>query len=232
MYKTQEENMNEIQIFNFQDNQVRTENKDGETWFVAKDVSDILGYSDANKMCSRLDDDESMTARLAGMNMVSILINESGLYSSILGSQKLEAKQFKKWITSEVLPSIRKTGSYQQLPQNFSEALLLASEQAKKIELDAPKVEFAEAVMGSDDTISMSEVAKVLNVGLGRNKIFKILRDNKILQHDNQPIQTYCDRGYFRVIESKYNTPNGDTNISLKTVVYQKGLDYIRKLVG
>ena len=105
-------------------------------------------------------------------------------------------------------------------------------QQTALIELQKPKVEFYEAVTGSSDTIDISSVAKVLNIkGFGRNNLFEFLRDKNILMQNNQPFQTFVDRGYFRVIESKYNKPDGSSHINLKTVVYQKGLDYIRKLL-
>lgn len=94
-----------------------------------------------------------------------------------------------------------------------------------------PKVEFYDDVTGSKDAIEMKEVAKVLNLGMGRNKIFEFLRDKKILDNNNQPYQTYVDKGYFRVIESKFTTPDGDVKINLKTVVMQKGLDFIRRQI-
>ena len=126
-----------------------------------------------------------------------------------------------------------------QIPQTLSQALLLASRQAETIEQQnqllleqKPKVEFYEAVTGSSDTIDIASVAKVLNIkGFGRNNLFEFLRDKNILMQNNQPFQTFVDRGYFRVIESKYNKPDGSSHINLKTVVYQKGLDYIRKLL-
>lgn len=126
-----------------------------------------------------------------------------------------------------------------QIPQTYSEALLLASKQAEQIEqqkeliaIQAPKVDFYEAVTGSSDTIDIGTVAKVLNIdGYGRTRLFAFLRDKGVLRANNEPYQTYCDRGYFRVIESKFSKPDGSTHVSLKTVVYQKGVDYIRKLV-
>jgi len=125
------------------------------------------------------------------------------------------------------------------IPQTYAEALQLAADQAKQIEQQqtiiaeqTPKVEFYNDVTGSTDTVSMSEVAKVLNIkGMGRNKLFQFLRDESVLQHNNEPYQCFVDRGYFRIVESKYSKPAGSTHISLKTVVYQKGLDYIRKLL-
>ena len=126
-----------------------------------------------------------------------------------------------------------------QIPQTYSEALMLAAKQAEQIEqqsaiteLQKPKVDFYEAVTGSKDTIDIGTVAKVLNVkGFGRNNLFEFLRDKGVLMSNNQPKQTYCDRGYFRVIESKFTKPDGSTHVNTKTVVYQKGLDYIRKLL-
>lgn len=108
------------------------------------------------------------------------------------------------------------------------------SEQKLLIEAkeNAPKVEFFEQVTGSKDTVDMAQAAKVLNMGIGRNKLFELLRDNKVLQQNNQPYQKYIDCGYFRVIESKFTKPTGDTSINLKTVVYQKGLNHIRKLIN
>jgi len=122
------------------------------------------------------------------------------------------------------------------LPQTFSEALMLAAKQAEQIEAqqklledNKPKVEFYEQVTGSKDAFDMVDVAKVCNLGVGRNKLFEFLRDISILRENNTPYQTYIDAGYFRVIESKYNKPDGSVNISLKTVVYQKGIDFIIK---
>ncbi|MFQ9922056.1 MAG: phage antirepressor KilAC domain-containing protein [Beduini sp.] len=95
-----------------------------------------------------------------------------------------------------------------------------------------PKVEFYDDVAGSKDAIEMAEAAKVLGIkGMGRNNLFQFLRDIGILQPNNQPYQTYVDRGYFRVIEQKYTKPNGETNINIKTLIYQKGLDFIRKKI-
>ena len=127
-----------------------------------------------------------------------------------------------------------------QLPQTFSEALQLAADQAKKIEEQGnklleqqPKVDFFNAVSDSKDAIEIGNVAKMLGIkGIGRNKLFEFLRDNKVLMNNNKPYQKYVDAGYFRVIEQKYDKPNGDTCINVKTLAYQKGIDYIRKLLN
>ena len=127
-----------------------------------------------------------------------------------------------------------------EIPQTYSEALRLASQQAEKIEgqqllisEQAPKVAFFDQVTGSNDCFDMADVAKVCNLGVGRNTLFLFLRESKILRENNTPYQQYIDNGYFRVIESKYSKPDGSINISLKTVVYQKGIDFIiKRFVG
>lgn len=125
-----------------------------------------------------------------------------------------------------------------KVPTTFAEALRLAAEQQEKIEqqqkvveLQRPKAEFYDDVVDSKDAIDMQAVAKTLNVGIERNKLFEFLRNQKVLMQNNIPYQSYVDLGWFRVIESKYNKPNGDVHINLKTVVLQKGLDGIRKLL-
>ena len=94
-----------------------------------------------------------------------------------------------------------------------------------------PKAQFYDQVAGSKDAIDMGSAAKVLNMGIGRNKLFELLRDEKVLMHNNQPYQKYVDNGYFRTIEQKFIKTDGTTSINIKTVVYQKGLDFIRKLI-
>ncbi len=105
--------MEQLKIFeNEEFGQVRTINIDGEPWFVGKDVAEALGYAQTSNMMKRIDEEDFISSKLDGMNMKSLLINESGLYSAIIGSKLGSAKRFKRWVTSEVLPAIRKTGSY------------------------------------------------------------------------------------------------------------------------
>ncbi len=132
--------MTNIIPFDFNSNEIRViQDESGEPWFVAKDVADILEYSQTDKMTKLLDDDEFQNRQIGGSgfnNKGTLLINESGLYSAVLRSKKPQAKKFKKWITSEVLPSIRKTGSYQvSVPQTFAQALHLAAELEEQKEL-------------------------------------------------------------------------------------------------
>lgn len=146
----------------------------------------------------------------------------------------LREKIINRWEELEM-----KEREYFQVPTTFAEALRLAAEQQEKIELQQkmlalqqPKVDFYNDVVDSKDAIDMQAVAKTLNMGIGRNKLFEFLRRQKVLMQNNIPYQSYVDLGWFRVIESKYNKPNGDVHINLKTVVLQKGLDGIRRLLN
>ena len=121
--------MNQLQNFKFSGQDVRIITINDEPWFVAKDVADVLGYDQTSNMLKRIDDEDFISSKLEGMNMKSTLINESGLYTAILGSKKPEAKQFKRWVTSEVLPTIRKHGAYMtqpQVPTTQRELIMLA----------------------------------------------------------------------------------------------------------
>ena len=229
--------MNLPQIFKFDNQQIRTITKDGEPWFVAVDVCDSLLMNVTQ--IRRLEDDEKglHSIQTLGGNQNLAIVNESGLYSLIMSSRKPEAKRFKKWVTSEVIPAIRKTGSYvAQSPEiQIAHAMLLAGQmiegQKALIAEMSPKADFFDAVTDSTNAVDIGVVAKVLNMGIGRNLLFQLLRELKVIQTTNLPYQKYIDLGYFRVIESKYQKPDGSTHVSFKTVVYQKGIDAIRKMV-
>lgn len=224
---------------------------DGEYWFVAKDVSVALGYSETNAMTRRLDSEDVMSDKLTGMNMKSILINESGLYSAIMGSNLPNAKKFKRWVTSEVLPSIRKTGNYisdkERLQlQLFSDdkmqvanahKMLIEMEKAPliaKIEEQVPKVAFANAIGNSETLIYISELGKILKqngVDIGEKRLFEWLRDNGYLikrqgQARNLPTQRSIELGIFKLIEKPYVKPSGERVISRTAMVTPKGQEY------
>ena len=131
------------------------------------------------------------------------------------------------------LPNINTDLEMMVLDAKVSEWKTRKIEQLQKQLADAqPKIAFHDAVTGSADTIDIGEAAKVLAIpGLGRNKLFDVLRNNGILMLNNQPYQKYVDAGYFRTIESSYTTPDGSTHVNIKTVVYQRGLNFIRKVV-
>lgn len=227
--------MNELQIFNNEEfGEVRTIEIDGEPWFIASDICKALDISNTTVAMDRLDEDEKSKFNLGLSGGDINCVNEYGLYALVLASRKGSAKRFKRWITHDVIPQIRKTGGY-NLPQTYAEALRALAdkaEQAERLKIEnnemKPKAEFFDAVADSRDAILLAEAAKVLDLGIGRNKLFEFLRKEKILQRDNQPYQKYVDLGYFRVIEQKY-TVGDEVRINIKTLVYQKGLDFIRK---
>lgn len=248
---------NEIQLFRNDDfGESRTVMIDGEPWFVGKDVAVTLGYSNTRDALSRHVDHEDKTSVVisdAGSNYKrkTIFINESGVYSLILSSKMPNAKQFKHWVTSEILPTLRKTGGYTVNGSAFLIGRFFpnASEQQQmllqitfdqleslncKIESDKPKVAFADHVLSSDSLIDMNTMAKLAKrnrIKIGPNGLFEWLRDHGILMKNNVPYQQYMERGYFEVRESCF-TVNGETRLYHKTLVTGKGqLFIIKKLL-
>ena len=245
--------MNNLQIFQKENlGKIRIITNNNEIWFIAKDIANILGYYDTTAMTKRLDNDEkkSYTDNLSGQRREIIILNESGLYNAIIGSKKPEAKFFKKWITSEVLPTIRKTGGYVQenraidfvnnwlptIDDISKNAIAGVLEQNRKLLIEnkemQPKALFYDTVTQSETWLDFAEVSKIINKkGFGRNKLMKFLRQNDILRFNNTPYQTYVDRGYFKIVES-YFVKNNEVCIGIKTVISQKGVDYILKKLG
>lgn len=238
--------MNEIEIFkNEEFGEVRTMVISGTPWFVAKDVSDILGYAQTSNMMKRIDEEDSMSSKMDGMNMKSSFINESGLYAAIIGSKLDSAKKFKHWVTSDVLPSIRKHGAYMteqtieraltspdfliQLATQLKEEQTARKLAEQKIEEQKPLVTFANKVSDSSNLIDMGKMAKLLkdeHIKIGRNRLFEWLRRKEILMKNNVPYQRYIDGGYFEVKESVYETAYGSkTNVT--TFVTGKGQIYL-----
>lgn len=236
--------MNDIQIFNNSEfGDIRSLEIDGKPYFVANDVAKALGYVETAKAirthCKGVSE---MDIPTNGGIQVMKIIPEGDIYRLIIRSSLPSAEKFEHWVFDEVIPNIRKTGGY-NLPQTYPEALRALADQAEKAEKlliqnnelqlanreMKPKAEFFDAVAGSKKAMSMEEVAKVLSYpGVGRNKLFEILRNQNILQKDNIPYQKYIDSGYFRVIEQKYNVGD-EVRINIKTLVFQKGVDFIRK---
>lgn len=244
--------MSELQIFeNAEFGKVRTLTIDNEPYFVGKDVAEVLGYAKArNAIAAHVDEEDKKDApiqgTLGGMQEMTV-INESGLYSLILGSKLPSAKRFKRWVTSEVLPSIRKTGQYTipdnvkyLIPKTFSQALQLAANLQAKIEADADKVAYAEAVTKGDDDKSIGDIAKVIeqeyHVKLGRNRFFEILRNDGLLIKDgksrNIPTQRAIEAGWFRIAGRTINKPNGDTMETYTVYVTGKGRVYLAGKYG
>lgn len=233
--------MNELQIFNNEEfGSVRTITKDNEPMFCLADVCKALDITHVTDVKRRLKQDGVGTSEVIdslGRKQTATFINESNLYKVIFQSRKPSAEKFTDWVTSEVLPSIRKYGTY-CLPRTYKEALaqlLIEVDKNEKLELEnkemKPKAEFFDAVADSKTAISMNEVAKVLNIkGYGRNNLFEFLRNSKVLDRWNVPYQRYVDNGWFRVIEQHYQK-NGEPIVTTKTLVYQKGVDGIRKMI-
>lgn len=198
----------------------------------------------------RIDEEDSISSKMDGMNMKSLFINESGLYSAIIGSKLESAKRFKHWVTSEVLPSIRKHGTYMtneviertltdpdyliQLATALKEERQARKLAEEKIEKQKPLVDFANQVSDTTDLIDMKTMAKLLkdnNINIGRNRLFEFLRMKKILMKDNQPYQQYIDAGYFKVNEYTYTDSFGQTKTNRQTFITGKGQLYITKKV-
>ena len=236
--------MNNVEIFdNTEFGEIRTIVSNGQPMFCLADVCKALELTNSRVVADRLDEDERRKLDLPRQGE-TWFVTESGLYAVILRSDKPNAKKFRKWVTSEVLPSIRKHGMYAvddlianpELAIKAFTALKEEREKNKALQADnermKPKEEFFDTVTDSKDAIDMGQVAKVLNYPkIGRNKLFEILRENGILQQNNQPYQTYIDRGYFRVVEQKFEPTPGEIRINIKTLVFQKGIDYIRKIL-
>ena len=234
-----------IQVFeNKEFGKVRTVVINGEPWFVGKDVAVALGYKDtADALKKHIDNDDKLTRQIAdsGQNRTMYIINESGIYSLIFSSKLPQAKSFKHWVTSEVLPAIRKTGSYNlpsyQIADPIERAKKWIEEEQARQELQQqnqlmkPKADFYDTVVSTESLLSIGDTAKLINKkGVGRNNLYKILKARKILMTDNIPYQQYIERGYFKVVESYYMA--GDNKVITKTTyVKQKGVDYIRKLL-
>ena len=227
---------------------------DNDPWFVGKDVAEVLGYSNASKAVIKHVDDEDKGVNemdTPGGKQNIIIINESGLYSLILKSKLPEAKQFKRWVTSEVLPSIRKDGGYIATNSDMSDeeimakALMVAQktierknlelqEHKRIIEEQKPKVVFADSVSNSNDLILVRDLAKIISqngVAIGEKKLYAWLRDNGYLIKQkgssyNTPKQQYIKDGLFKVVERVIVNPIGENKISLTTKITPKGQQY------
>ena len=241
--------MNKIMIFeNEEFGKVRSTVINGEPWFVGKDIAKILGYRDTSDALKKHVDAEDKLSRYfadSGQNRLMYVINESGFYSLVLSSKLPTAKKVKRWVTSEVLPTIRKTGGYVDDPDKFADYYLPFADEAtkqmfkiqheyirqlhSKINKDKPKVDFADQVADTANVIDMGEMAKLANdrgIRIGRNRLFSWLRVMGILMMNNIPYQEYMDRGYFKVKESLYYR-DGESKTRRTTYVTGKGQRYI-----
>ena len=249
--------MNEIKIFdNPEFGKVRTMEINGEPYFVGKDVAIILGYAKPeNALTTHVDGDDTLKQGVTdnlGRAQNTTLINESGLYSLILSSKLPKAKEFKRWVTSEVLPSIRKHGAYAvdellndpEFAIKTFTALKEERERSKRlseqIEADKPKVIFADSVSAAKSSILIGDLAKILKqngVNIGQNRLFEWLRQNGYLIKDgtskNMPTQRAADMKLFEVKVRTVNNPDGSIRETKTTVVTGKGQVYfVNKFLG
>lgn len=246
----------EIQRFDFKGAALRIlTDEAGEPWFVAKDVCDILGHSNVSMALDRLDDDERSKFNLGRQGETNI-VNEAGLYSLVLGSRKPEAHEFKRWVTHEVLPSIRKHGAYMTestLEKAVTEpdflirlATQIKQERAEKekaqaqVERMRPKALFADAVETSKTSILVGDLAKVLKgngVDIGGTRLFAWLRDNGWLMKTgssrNMPTQKSMELGLFEIKETTVVHSDGHTTINKTPKVTGKGQTFfVNKFLG
>ena len=239
---------NEIQKFeNFLFGQLRGMNIDGEAWLMATDVARRLGYTNPQKAIRDHVDEEDKTLNesFTVNGTIPVLINESGLYSLILQSKLPRAREFKRWVTSEVLPQIRKTGGYIPLSEDDDEKTILAKavrilnrtleQKDELIEAQRPKVEFAEAVTTGDGCILISELAKLLTRNgypTGRTRLFRWMRNNGyIFKRSTEPIQKWVEEGIFATSVTMIKTHHGSEE-RVTTKVTGKGQEYFLRKLG
>lgn len=242
--------MNELQIFNNEEfGEVRTSVVNNEPVFCLSDICKALEMSNPTMVAQRLDEDERTKLDLGRAGETNF-ITESGLYAVILRSDKPNAKKFRKWVTSEVLPSIRKNGGYIAGQENLSDEELLSkalmvaqnkiaerdriiSEKQDRIEQMRPKEIFADAVSSSKTSILIGDLAKLIcqnGFQIGQKRLFDWLRDNGyLMKHGasrNMPVQRYVEQGLFEIKESNVQNPDGSVRITRTTKVTGKGQVY------
>lgn len=238
--------MNNLELFKFEGNQVRTVNNNGEVWFVATDVAKTLEIKNTTQAMNRLDEDERSMFNIGRQGEANI-ISEAGLYSFIGTSRKSEAKKFMRWVNHEVLPSIRKNGAYltdqkaydiTHDKDSLADLLLQAGEQLKQKDLQImemkPKALFADSVATSHTTILVGDLAKILKqngIEMGQKRLFNWLRDNKYLisrkgADYNSPTQKSMELGLFEIKESTHINGDGVTVTTKTPKVTGKGQQY------
>jgi anti-repressor protein len=252
---------NGLSVFNFEGKSVRVVEHRGEPWWVAKDVCDVLGVTNPTEALRRLDDDEKFALSYtegknlgfshatAGVN----IINESALYALIMRGKKTEARRFRKWVTSSVLPSIRRHGGY-LTDEKIEEALTdpdtiirlaqtLKAEREKRLALEAkagedrPRVLFAQSVEASDCSILIGDLAKLIRqngVRVGPKRLFEWMRENGYLMKNgdsrNMPTQRAMEAGLFKIRERAIDNPDGSIFLARTTKVTGRGQVFFMNL--
>ncbi len=239
--------MENLQVFkNSEFGDVRVFVVDNEPYFYLVDVCSVLGLSQTNKVKERLNKDGWNTIPVIdslGRTQQATFINESNLYKVIFQSRKTEAERFTEWVTSEVLPSIRKNGMYAKEEILDNPDLLLDVISKLKVEREeklaaqkqlayqAPKVAAYNTMLDSKNAMYIREVAKLLNSPeWGERRLFRFLKNAGVLMENNEPYKKYIDRGYFRVVARTYKVYD-EVRTGKTTLVLPKGIDYILKLI-
>ncbi len=240
--------MNELTLFKFESNGIRSLLVNNEPYFVGNDIAKTLGYSNPRDALSKHVDQEDKISDVAihdgSQNRNMTIINESGVYSLVFGSKLPSAKRFKHWVTSEVLPQLRKTGKYAVKTDRQTElakAVLMANEwiqeqqkqieaQAKQLEEQKPKVTFADSVVASDGSILVRELAKMIRQNgheMGQNKLYKWLRENGfICKNSTEPTQKAMNMGLFEIMVRTIQRGDGTSKETRTTKVTGKGQVY------
>ena len=244
--------MCKLQIFNYENHEVRTTVKDGEIYWVLKDVCKVLDLKNSRKVAERLEEDEKgvTNSYTLGGSQKLTTINEPGLYNVIMLSRKEEAKKFKMWVTHEVLPAIRRHGAYissgkleelMQSPDTWVKLIRTLQQERRektmlkaKIKKDKAKVTFATAVEASKDGILIRELAKILKgngVNVGQNRLFtKLRKDGFLIRQEgsdfNSPTQKAMELGLFKIKETVFTEPNGKVTLRRTAKVTGKGQSY------
>ena len=242
--------MNDLQIFkNSEFGEIRTVTKNNEPWFVAIDVCNALDLKNPTVSVGRLDEDEVTKFNLGGLSGESNIVSEYGLYNLILASRKKEAKKFKRWITHDVIPTIRKHGAYMsseviektlsdpdyliQLATNLKEEKAKRALAEAQIEKDKPKVLFADSCEVAENSILIGEFAKRLKQNgydIGQNKLFEWLRQHDYLcksgERKNLPTQYAMELGLFEIKTRVLSNPNGSVRTTSTTKITGRGQIY------
>lgn len=233
--------MNELQLFNFENNQVRTLLINDEPWFVGKDVAEILGYSKArNAISTHVDDDDKKGAPIQGDlggTQEMTVINESGVYALVFGSKLPSAKKFKHWVTSEVLPTLRKTGGY-TMPKTYLEALKAFTAEVEKNEMLSlenkiqtqqinelkPKADYTDRILKTTDLMTITQIAK--DYGMSAKQFNALLHDYKVQFKQNGQwllYSQYQSKGYTSSETVEFDRSDGTVGVRLNTKWTQKG---------
>ena len=233
--------MNELQLFNFENNQVRTLLINDEPWFVGKDVAQILGYSNPRDALSKHVDNEdknSVAIRDGNKgNPNQTVINESGVYALVFGSKLPSAKRFKHWVTSEVLPTLRKTGGY-TMPKTYLEALKAFTAEVEKNEMLSlenkiqtqqinelkPKADYTDRILKTTDLMTTTQIAK--DYGMSAKQFNALLHDHKVQFKQNGQwllYSQYPSKGYTSSETVEFDRPDGTVGVRLNTKWTQKG---------